>query len=369
MSSCVDCNYCLHNQLAQFPKPVDTTLIGTSLFKCSLPSQDEEASCNVYASNLPLWVDEEWLRGSFSSFGIIVSCKVMYDSRGVSKGYGFIQFTTAVDAQAAVKAMHGVWVDGRWMNVKMANRDKNKGLRNQPSNNLYLCNLPKHFTQAEVKGLFQSIPISNMTILKDSRTKESRGVALVRLPSLNYAMTAIETINGLLLPGHDRPIEVKYAESEEEKMIRKSPESGSSHSGSNNSTPPTISPRDYETNSDVVMDNMTISNYLVKPSFTMKIDTKNSKLPVERSSTPPLPSKTLYIEDIQFGVDDLYLYQLCSPFGAIEYARMDWSGDSGRIRFLSSDDAAAACAALDGKKIDGGTLKACLIDEPQVARC
>ncbi len=55
---------------------------------------------------------------------------------------GFVQFTTSVMAQNAMKALDGQTLGGSVLKAKMALRDKDKGVDCKPSANLYICNLP-----------------------------------------------------------------------------------------------------------------------------------------------------------------------------------------------------------------------------------
>lgn len=61
----------------------------------------------MYIGNLEKEIDDEMLRRHFSKFGTITSPKVMRDEQGVSKGYGFVCFTTPDEASLAVRMMMG----------------------------------------------------------------------------------------------------------------------------------------------------------------------------------------------------------------------------------------------------------------------
>lgn len=50
----------------------------------------------VFVGNLPWTVSSQELRKYFTSFGHVASADVLFDhSTGLSKGFGFVQFTTA----------------------------------------------------------------------------------------------------------------------------------------------------------------------------------------------------------------------------------------------------------------------------------
>uniref|UniRef100_A0A0D9WRM6 Polyadenylate-binding protein n=1 Tax=Leersia perrieri TaxID=77586 RepID=A0A0D9WRM6_9ORYZ len=55
-------------------------------------------------------INDEHLRRLFECFGEIASCKVMLDSHGRSKGYGFVSFAALEDANNAISKMNGKMV-------------------------------------------------------------------------------------------------------------------------------------------------------------------------------------------------------------------------------------------------------------------
>lgn len=61
---------------------------------------------NVYVKNFGGELDKEKLDTLFSNFGPILSSTVMTDSEGKSKGFGFVSFENAEDAEQAVIEMN-----------------------------------------------------------------------------------------------------------------------------------------------------------------------------------------------------------------------------------------------------------------------
>lgn len=61
---------------------------------------------NLYIKNLEDDVDEERLQKEFASFGNIRSVKIMSDEKGNSRGFGFICFSSAEEAQRAINEMN-----------------------------------------------------------------------------------------------------------------------------------------------------------------------------------------------------------------------------------------------------------------------
>jgi polyadenylate-binding protein len=61
---------------------------------------------NLYIKNIEDEIDEERLRKEFSAFGVIKSCKIMLDEKNISKGFGFVCFSTPEESQRAVAEMN-----------------------------------------------------------------------------------------------------------------------------------------------------------------------------------------------------------------------------------------------------------------------
>src|ERR1044071_3925923 len=75
----------------------------------------------LYVGNLAYSVRDESLQAAFAQFGTVTSAKVMMDREtGRSKGFGFVEMSSAVEAQAAINAMNGQSLEGRAIVVNEA---------------------------------------------------------------------------------------------------------------------------------------------------------------------------------------------------------------------------------------------------------
>ncbi|XP_060745199.1 polyadenylate-binding protein 3-like [Tachysurus vachellii] len=61
---------------------------------------------NLFIKNLDYTINDECLRTVFAEFGTIISAKVM-KKNGLSKGFGFVSFTSSQEATTAQKALNG----------------------------------------------------------------------------------------------------------------------------------------------------------------------------------------------------------------------------------------------------------------------
>jgi polyadenylate-binding protein len=78
---------------------------------------------NLYVKNLDDSVTDDTLRDEFSAMGTITSARVMRDLKtGVSRGFGFVCYSTPEDATRAVNEMNGKIVCGKPIFVALAQR-------------------------------------------------------------------------------------------------------------------------------------------------------------------------------------------------------------------------------------------------------
>ncbi|HYC87769.1 MAG TPA: RNA-binding protein [Thermoanaerobaculia bacterium] len=81
----------------------------------------------LHVGNLPHAVSDDQLRSLAEPFGIPESAEVVKDrTSGNSRGYGFVVFSTADEAQAAITGLNGKDVDGRTITVSEARSPKDR---------------------------------------------------------------------------------------------------------------------------------------------------------------------------------------------------------------------------------------------------
>ena len=78
---------------------------------------------NLFVKNLDDLVDDEKLRQEFAPFGVISSAKVMKDEKtGISRGFGFVCYTSPDEATKAVTEMNGRMIYNKPIYVGLAQR-------------------------------------------------------------------------------------------------------------------------------------------------------------------------------------------------------------------------------------------------------
>ncbi|KAL6335720.1 hypothetical protein AAG906_039483 [Vitis piasezkii] len=86
----------------------------------------KEKASNLYVKNLDASVDDDKLQEHFSSCGQITSAKVMRHDSGLSKGFGFVCFSTSEEAQKALTTLNGTLLHGRSLYIAMAQRKEDR---------------------------------------------------------------------------------------------------------------------------------------------------------------------------------------------------------------------------------------------------
>ncbi|GAA6004006.1 hypothetical protein JCM10207_006509 [Rhodosporidiobolus poonsookiae] len=77
---------------------------------------------NLYVKNIDEDLDEDRLKAEFEPYGQITSCKIMIDDKGVSKGFGFVCFSSPDEATKAVTELNGKMLGTKPLYVALAQR-------------------------------------------------------------------------------------------------------------------------------------------------------------------------------------------------------------------------------------------------------
>jgi polyadenylate-binding protein len=104
--------------------------------------------------NLDKTIDNKALHDTFSQFGTILSCKVVTDSKGESKGYGFVHFETEEAAQLAIEKVNNMQLQDKIVYVGPFLRRDERGVDKESKfTNLYVKNLSEETDDEGLKKL------------------------------------------------------------------------------------------------------------------------------------------------------------------------------------------------------------------------
>ena len=175
-----------------------------------------DAKTNCIINYLPqLWTDAE-LFDMFAQVGQVKSAKVVVDKNtGYSYGFGFVNFSTPEEAQLAISTLNGTKVENKTIKVALARPPG----ENTKGSNLYVRNLPMHYTETELRQQFESFGTLVQTrVLYDHITGQSKGVGFVLFERKVDADNALSSMNGTTVPGGTQPLAVKFADDNAKKV-------------------------------------------------------------------------------------------------------------------------------------------------------
>ncbi|KAJ4909495.1 Polyadenylate-binding protein 5 [Raphanus sativus] len=81
---------------------------------------------NLYVKNLDDSVDDEKLKEMFSEYGNVTSSKVMMNSGGLSRGFGFVAYSTPEEASKAMNEMNGKMIGAKPLYIALAQRKEER---------------------------------------------------------------------------------------------------------------------------------------------------------------------------------------------------------------------------------------------------
>lgn len=369
-------------------------------------------NANLWIGGLPEGIDDESFAQLFEGSGTIVSSRCMPE-----KKCGFVKYSSRDEAMAVVEAMNGFEFDGTTLQVKFANdgakgsdkggkggkdnswggKGKSKGGKDEwggkgdkgkkgckgkdgkgkevqpwemiqaiqePSDNLYIKGLPADFSSDAVEEIFGNYATVTSCKLLQYPNECS---LLMRVASVDMAKWMVESLDGNIPEGLTTTISVRYADTPATKAKKvqtllgvagdfcaskgdgkgKSDKSGP-YGGKGGKAPlagnpdPNLAPH-VKAAVDVMLKNFGSGG-------------KGGKFPSEGDET------NLYVKDLPGTADDLYIYKVFSPFGALESISIKTGPDgTWAIAFVKYSTNAEAQGALMGLNNcllpDGSMLK------------
>jgi RNA recognition motif-containing protein len=83
-------------------------------------SSEKPKTYTIYILNISFESSEDDLKKRFSEFGKVVSVYIPMNRHGGSKGFGFVEYETKAEAEAAIAEMHKASWEGRVLRVEFS---------------------------------------------------------------------------------------------------------------------------------------------------------------------------------------------------------------------------------------------------------
>ncbi|KAJ5999934.1 hypothetical protein N7481_000343, partial [Penicillium waksmanii] len=150
----------------------------------------------VYVGNLFYDVEAEDLRTRMEQFGTVIQALVVYDNRGLSKGFGYVQFNTTEEARNAIENLHLRVFEGRQLVVQFSHTQlRQNDQRYEQSNTLFIGNIPYECTDRDVQAIFADIKnLVDVRFAVDRRSGAPRGFCHAEFVGIGAAVKAMEKL-------------------------------------------------------------------------------------------------------------------------------------------------------------------------------
>ncbi|KAI8624554.1 hypothetical protein F5Y19DRAFT_467760 [Xylariaceae sp. FL1651] len=174
---------------------------------------------NVYIRGLHPTTDDDLLLGYAERFGKVETSKAIIDTTtGACKGFGFAKFYDVRDSETCIRGFFRLGYEVGFARESFNSRLKAEG--DDESTNLYISNLPRHFSEAELGTVFLGFTILSSKILRDGMGN-SRGVGFARFENRDICDRVIEEFQGLKLGPDGLPMQIRYADTPAQKELKR----------------------------------------------------------------------------------------------------------------------------------------------------
>ena len=169
------------------------------------PSIRRSGIGNIFIKSLDSSIDNKTLHDTFSAFGHILSCKVVVDEKGNSKGYGFVHFETQEAADLAIEKVNGMLLNDIkvFVGKHIPRRERFQKIQAQKCSftNIFVKNLDLDITREEFEVAFSKFGSIVSAAIQIDSSGNSKGFGFVSFSTHGSAQNAIDEMNGQELFG------------------------------------------------------------------------------------------------------------------------------------------------------------------------
>ena len=164
---------------------------------------------NIFVKNISKDVTPKEFDEYFAKFGTIVSAKIAEDEEGESMGYGFVLFDKEESAKKAIEESHGkVWKNKK---IFVCQFQKNRPRKPLRFNNLYIRNIPKNWSEDDVRNYFSKYgEISSMIVKSPDPERLNKALPEQKRKNIlehKYAFVCYKSLDG---PAENAVAKVPY---------------------------------------------------------------------------------------------------------------------------------------------------------------
>jgi polyadenylate-binding protein len=259
---------------------------------------------NIFIKNLDKNIDNKGLYDTFSAFGNILSCKIATDSKGQSRGYGFVHYETKEAAQEAIAKVNGMMLNDKKVFVGefMSKKERLEKLGDQAKKfkNVFIKNFGDALNEESLREMFLKHGEITSCVIMSADDGKSKGFGFVAYETHESAEIAVRDFDCMEIDGRK----------------------------------------------------VTVCRAQKKAERAMELKSKFEAQKMERINR--YQGVNLYIKNLEDGIDDERLRSEFSTYGTITSAKVmkDDKGNSkgfGFVCFSSPDEATKAVTEMNGR--------------------
>ncbi|KAI9701988.1 MAG: hypothetical protein M1836_001332 [Candelina mexicana] len=174
--------------------------------------QNTEPTKTLFVGNLFFDVTEDDLREEAERVGVVKNIKIIYDGRGLSRGYGYVEYDSLDTATNAMQQMNQQVFKGRRMTVQYVKKRERPATRtrNPPSKTLFIGNMSFEMSDKDLNDLFREIRnVLDVRVAIDRRSGQPRGFAHADFVDTESAVKAMEFLKDKEV--HGRMLRVDFS--------------------------------------------------------------------------------------------------------------------------------------------------------------
>ncbi|XP_073272715.1 polyadenylate-binding protein 2-like [Primulina huaijiensis] len=285
------------------------------------PSTRRSGTGNIFIKNLDKEIDHKALHDTFSSFGNILSCKIVTNASGQSMGYGFVQYASDESAQKAIEKLNGMLLNGKQVYVGpfLRKQEREMSVDKTVFTNVFVKSLSESTTEEDLRKIFGEFGPLTSTVVMRNEDGKSKCFGFVNFENAEDAARAVESLNGHKFDNKEWYVGRAQKKSEREVELK----------------------QQFEQSAQEAVDKFQGLN--------------------------------LYVKNLDDSVGDDKLKELFSPFGSITSFKVmrdpkGTSRGSGFVAFSSPEEASKALSEMNGKMIAGKPLYVALAQRKEDRR-
>jgi len=194
-------------------KPIYISVLESSNIKENFKNDSDR---NLLVKNLSRNISGRDFYKMMREHGEIKLCKLVVDYYGASKGYGYVYYSEASSAEAAIKHLNEKEVEGKVLSVVNLIHGKT---RENFRNNIYVKNFPKEFKEEDLSSLFSKYGEIKSCYISRDQNGESRGFGFVCFVNPGNANQAFRDLKEqkVQYPGLE-PLYINYAQKKDDRI-------------------------------------------------------------------------------------------------------------------------------------------------------